>query len=232
MRTYLLRTYDSTFSLFNMHLINIISPLLLLRHALAGLIEREGLDRRDDVGACKAILVALQASAFCSSFVPIVDVTSTVTASGATITATTTLSPSLCTVTASGTTITQTSTGSTAFQTVTTTSTTSVSTTVYTMARKKRAVNTSTSPTNSIISTATANNAKSTASSNTKATNSVTSSSPTSSALTAKCSIKGIPSQAQIFVCDVIKQACLQFVKPNTKSVSTNPTHHANRWIH
>lgn len=42
------------------------------------------LEARDNVAACKAILVALKASQFCSSFVPIKDVTSTETKTGPT----------------------------------------------------------------------------------------------------------------------------------------------------
>ena len=40
------------------------------------------IEARDDVSLCKAALIALKASAFCSSFVPIKDVTSTSTAPG------------------------------------------------------------------------------------------------------------------------------------------------------
>lgn len=42
------------------------------------------LEARDNVAACKAILIALKASQFCSSFVPIKDVTSTETKTGPT----------------------------------------------------------------------------------------------------------------------------------------------------
>jgi hypothetical protein len=51
-----------------------LSPL-----TAAANIGRSDIEARDNVAACKAILVALKASQFCSSFVPIKDVTSTET---------------------------------------------------------------------------------------------------------------------------------------------------------
>ena len=51
-----------------------LSPL-----TTAANVGRSEIEARDNVAACKAILVALKASQFCSSFVPIKDVTSTET---------------------------------------------------------------------------------------------------------------------------------------------------------
>jgi hypothetical protein len=56
-----------------------LSPLIS-----AAYIGRLDIEARDNVAACKAILVALKASQFCSSFVPIKDVTSTETKTGPT----------------------------------------------------------------------------------------------------------------------------------------------------
>jgi hypothetical protein len=50
--------------------------------ASASKIGRAELEPRDNVAVCKAVLVALKASVFCSSFVPIKDVTVTVTKTG------------------------------------------------------------------------------------------------------------------------------------------------------
>lgn len=71
-----------------MHLSTTVFGLVTLQAAaVAGLaVEHLGLDARGEdlaargnVGACQAILVALKASKFCSSFVPITDKTTTVT---------------------------------------------------------------------------------------------------------------------------------------------------------
>ena len=51
-----------------------LSPL-----TAAANVGRAEIEARDNVAACKAILIALKASQFCSSFVPIKDVTSTET---------------------------------------------------------------------------------------------------------------------------------------------------------
>ncbi|GAB7324948.1 hypothetical protein MBLNU13_g08756t1 [Cladosporium sp. NU13] len=56
-----------------------LSPLVS-----AANIGRSEIEARDNVAACKAILIALKASQFCSSFVPIKDVTSTETKTGTT----------------------------------------------------------------------------------------------------------------------------------------------------
>lgn len=45
--------------------------------------QRDVLEARGDIDVCKAILIALKASAFCSSFVPITDVTTTETKTAA-----------------------------------------------------------------------------------------------------------------------------------------------------
>lgn len=55
-----------------------LSPL-----TAAANIGRSEIEARNNVAACKAILIALKASQFCSSFVPIKDVTSTETRTGA-----------------------------------------------------------------------------------------------------------------------------------------------------
>jgi hypothetical protein len=52
--------------------LGLLSPL-----TSAANIGRSELGARDNVGNCKAILIALKASAFCSSFVPITDITVT-----------------------------------------------------------------------------------------------------------------------------------------------------------
>lgn len=48
----------------------------------AASIGRSQLEARDNLAVCKSLLVALKASAFCSSFVPIKDVASTYTKTG------------------------------------------------------------------------------------------------------------------------------------------------------
>lgn len=42
--------------------------------AIAAVVGRSGLEARDNVGLCVDVLIALEASAFCSAFVPITDV--------------------------------------------------------------------------------------------------------------------------------------------------------------
>lgn len=64
---------------------SVVATLVLLSPLTAAANVRRGeLEPRDNVAACKAILIALKASQFCSSFVPIKDVTSTETKTGTT----------------------------------------------------------------------------------------------------------------------------------------------------
>ena len=66
-------------------LASIIANLAFLSPLTAAAnVGRAELEARDNVAACKAILIALKASQFCSSFVPIKDVTSTETKTGPT----------------------------------------------------------------------------------------------------------------------------------------------------
>lgn len=67
-----------------------LSGFVLLLSVSAVNVPRAELEVRSNVDTCKAILVALKASAFCSSFVPITDITSTVTSTTTTATTTTT----------------------------------------------------------------------------------------------------------------------------------------------
>jgi hypothetical protein len=59
-----------------------IASLALL--ASAATIDRTEIEARNNVAAAKAVLIALKASALCSSIVPIKDVTSTITKTGPT----------------------------------------------------------------------------------------------------------------------------------------------------
>lgn len=95
------------------------------------------LERRDAVADCRLVLVALKASAFCSSFVPIVDVTSTSTGAGTLIT--TTVAGNPCTTTAATSTTVSTVVGT---DTVFTTQTVTTVVTTY-LAKAKRAAATS-----------------------------------------------------------------------------------------
>ncbi|KIV83527.1 hypothetical protein PV11_05547 [Exophiala sideris] len=66
-----------------MHFVHaLISVAVIVSYASASNIPRKNLEARSNVDTCKAILIVLKASAFCSSFVPIRDVTSTTTQTG------------------------------------------------------------------------------------------------------------------------------------------------------
>lgn len=59
----------------------VLNALALQSFSVSGAaVERAELETRNNVDICKAALIALKASAFCSSFVPITDVTVTPTA--------------------------------------------------------------------------------------------------------------------------------------------------------
>lgn len=177
-------------------------------------------EKRDNVAVCSAVLVALKASAFCSSFVPIVDSTSTVSNNGGTQTTIKTVAGSVtCTITVPVGTTTSTSTN---FVTVTTLSgTTTVTVSPTSTAPVKRATSSSASSTSSRTTLATSTSAAGSvavANQRNTATTAVTTVTAT------QCSIKGLPVQLNIFACDVIKQACLLFVKPKTVKVSGYPS--------
>ncbi|KAK0100149.1 hypothetical protein ONS95_008487 [Cadophora gregata] len=112
---------------------------------------RDALEQRDAVQVCKAILIALKASAFCSSFVPIVKSTTT-----------------------------QTRTGPQQFQTVTITPDTATATATVT-----------------------------------------TGAAPPARRANPTCSIRGLPVPIKAFACDVIKAACIAFVKPGRTTKTT-----------
>ena len=77
---------------------SIVATLALLSHlASTANIGRSEVEARDNVAAAKAVLIALKASAFCSSFVPIKDVTSTETISGPPGSTETTVTAAYCT---------------------------------------------------------------------------------------------------------------------------------------
>jgi hypothetical protein len=78
-------TRSAIMYIFSASIIATFTSLSFLQVTSAANIGRSDvaqIEARDNVAACKAVLVALKASAFCSSFVPIKDVTSTVTKSG------------------------------------------------------------------------------------------------------------------------------------------------------
>lgn len=213
-----------------------VLSLLLLKLASAGLIQQRELEQRDDVAAARALLIALQAQAFCSSFVQIADSTTTIAGPGTTTTSTVTAPTSSCTITVPGSTLTQTVVGATVNAAAFSTSIETSLTTVYTFVSKKRAaIASSTTTIKSAASTSSTASVMSVVNNNAKPSIGTTSPAPntaarvvntsptgasTSTATQTKCSIRGIPPQAQIFVCDVIKQACLLLAKPKMKTVS------------
>jgi hypothetical protein len=80
--------------------------LSLLTHGSVGLHARDhardisALEPRDNVGECQLALLALKATAFCSTFIVLQDVTKTATGEGSLQTTTTTVAGAPCTVTA------------------------------------------------------------------------------------------------------------------------------------
>jgi hypothetical protein len=83
------------------------------------------LEKRGPVDDCKAVLVALKASSFCSSFVPITDSTKVVTSTRAPVTSTLTVNAPPCTITgAPAPTVTVTTDSTTTTQTTTVTTVT------------------------------------------------------------------------------------------------------------
>ena len=84
-----------------------VLPLLLVSQpALGGLIAHPELARRANAPSCDVILASLKASAFCSSFIRLQDVTKTFTQNGPSQTNTVTLPGAPCTFTKPGSTIT------------------------------------------------------------------------------------------------------------------------------
>ena len=82
------------------------SALLLLGTSLALPRDEAELQKRGAVDDCNAVLVALKASSFCSSFVPITDITTTTTKTAPTCTTTVSVNAPPCTITAAPTTTT------------------------------------------------------------------------------------------------------------------------------
>lgn len=162
-----------------------LSPL-----TAAANIGRSDIEARDNVAACKAILVALKASQFCSSFVPITDVTSTETKTGTTGYTKETITAS-CTYPHKK------------HKRGTTTASTTPSTTSSTTR--------STTPSTTRAAPGTTSRVTTTASTTPRVTTTTTAS---------KCTIKGVQSQVASFGCQVIKEACTAFVKPKTIKVS------------
>lgn len=177
--------------------------------------------KRDAVNDCKNVLVALKASSFCSSFVPITDSTVTTTTTAPTTTTTTTITLPDCYTIVATNTITNTATS-------TETDTLTITVTVAgNPPNRKRAASSRTSTTTSTTSvkstaqaiTTTAALSATTAAAQVSGKTTTTGATATS----ASCTIKGLPVQLNLFTCDVIKQACLLFVKPQTSTVSTWP---------
>ncbi|KAL2066796.1 hypothetical protein VTL71DRAFT_1220 [Oculimacula yallundae] len=150
-----------------MQIFGILFPLSVLLHAVAATTDvlapkdlipesPHALEQRDEVQNCKALLVALKASAFCSSFVPIVKNTAT-----------------------------QTRTGPVQFTTAIVTPTPATATTTETAGGGGGG--------GTIIERGAA---------------------PT-------CTIPGLPYKIKPFGCEVIKKACLLFVKPGTTTRTT-----------
>lgn len=157
------------------------------------------LEARNNVGACQAVLIALKASKFCSAFVPITDKTSTVTQTG-TATQTQVTITAAC-VNAQKLKRNQPSTTPKAPST-----TQKVSTTPKVPSTTQKVSTTPKVPS----TTPKASTMPSSVSSKTSSATTTTKSA---------CKINGVPPAVSIFACEVIKDACLAFVKPGTKTV-------------
>lgn len=174
-------------------LVSIIATLAFLSPLTAAAnVGRAEIEARDNVAACKAILIALKASQFCSSFVPIKDVTSTETKTGTTgYTKVTVTAP--CTVAYKK--------NKRGTVTVALPSTTPAAPSTTPRAPSTTPAAPSTTPRASTTSSTTSRAATTTTAS--------------------KCTISGVQSQVASFGCSVIKEACTAFVKPKTVKVST-----------
>lgn len=189
---------------------SIVATLALLSPlSSAANIGRSQLEARDNVAVCKSVLVALKASAFCSSFVPIKDVTSTYTQTGTkSYTQTTVTGP--CTY---------------AYKKNKRDSTTPAA--PSTTPSTTRAISTTPSATRPISTTPAAPSttpkfSTTPAAPVTTPKKTTTSSKTTTKAATtpSKCSIKGVPSPVATYGCSIITEACKAFVKPKTSTVS------------
>lgn len=148
------------------------------------------LQARNDVSNAEAVLIALRASAFCSSFVPITDVTSTVTQ---------TKTPTPLTVTAAC---------------------TNAHKKRFFWGESAKPSTTSKSATTQAVSSTTPKISTTPAAPSISSKTSTSSVSIKAATTTSACAIKGAPPQLAIFACDIIDEACRAFVQPKTTTVS------------